>query len=66
VKLAGFPLNSTFVAPVNALPVMTTLVPTGPEGGEKLVIFGLTRKSVALVAVPPSVVTAIGPVSAPD
>ena len=43
---------------------MVTLVPTGPLVGEKLVIQGPTVKSVALVAVPPGVVTLIVPVVA--
>jgi len=66
VNVAALPLNHTFSAPVNAVPVMTTVVPTGPDVGEKLLIFGLTRKSVALVADPPGVVTPIRPVRAPD
>src|SRR2546422_103245 len=50
------PLNCTAVAPVNTVPVIVTLVPTGPLVGVKL---------VALVAVPPGVVTLIAPVVAP-
>ncbi len=59
----------TEVAPVRLVPVITTLVPTGPLVGEKLVIVGpatVTVKLLALVAVPPGVVTAIGPVVAPE
>lgn len=58
-------LNFTAVAPVNALPVIVTLVPTGPLVGVKLSIFGLTLKLVALVPVPPGAVTVIFPVVAP-
>ena len=37
---AAVPLNATAVAPVNPVPVMTTLEPDGPEVGEKPVIVG--------------------------
>ena len=60
--------NFTEVVPVKLVPVTTTVVPTGPLVGEKLVIVGggtVTVKFVALVAVPPGVVTAIFPVVAP-
>ena len=63
------PLKATAVAPVRFVPVMTTLVPTGPVVGEKLVIVGaeaVTVKLVELVAVPPGVVTEIVPVVAPE
>ena len=58
------------VAPVKFVPVIVTVVPTGPLVGVKLVIVGagtplVTVKEVALVPVPPEVVTAIGPVVAP-
>jgi hypothetical protein len=69
LNVAETSLNFTAVAPVNALPVIVTLVPTGPLVGENDVICGggaaLTTKSVALVAVPAGVVTLIGPVCAP-
>src|SRR5262245_33554519 len=67
VKLAFVPLNLTELAPVRFVPVMTTLVPTGPLVGVKLLIVGepITVKLLALVAVPPGVVTEIGPVVAP-
>src|SRR3989442_952849 len=67
VKLALVPLKRTAVAPVKVAPVIVTLVPTGPLVGEKLVIVGrgMTVKLLALVAVPPDVVTVIGPVVAP-
>ena len=50
------------------VPLIVTLVPTGPLAGVKLVIVGAggtTVKLVALVAVPPGVVTLSGPVVAP-
>jgi hypothetical protein len=67
VKLAALPLNVTAVAPVKAEPLIVTLVPTGPLAGVKLVIVGtgITVKLLALVAVPPGVVTLSGPVVAP-
>ncbi len=66
--MALVPLNVTAVAPVRFVPVITTLVPTGPLVGLKLVIVGapITVKLLALVAVPPGVVAAIGPVVAPE
>src|SRR5712691_810963 len=68
VKLALVPLNSTTVAPVKLVPLMVTLVPTGPLVGVKLEIVGellVTVKLTALLAVPPAVVTLIGPLVAP-
>jgi hypothetical protein len=62
VKLAPTPLNVTLVAPVKPLPVIVTVVPTGPATGEN----GITVKTVVLVKVPAGVVTAIGPVAAPE
>lgn len=58
----------TALAPVNALPVMVTEAPTGPLVGVKLAIDGggITVKLLALAAVPAGVVTAIGPLLAPD
>src|SRR2546426_6635381 len=66
-KLALTPLNVTAVAPVKFVPLIVTLVPTGPLVGVKLVIVGAgtTVKLVVLVAVPPGVVTLSGPVVAP-
>ena len=66
VKLALTPLNVTPVAPVKLVPLIVTLVPVGPLAGVKLVIVGglVTVKLVALVAVPPGVVTLIVPVVA--
>ena len=69
VKVAALvPLKLTAVAPVRLVPVITTLVPTGPLVGLKLVTVGaeVTVKEVALVAVPPGVVTEMGPVVAPE
>jgi hypothetical protein len=57
-------LKVTALTPVKPVPVITTLVPTGPLVGLNEVILGWTVKFVELVAVPPGVVTAIGPVPA--
>jgi hypothetical protein len=67
VKIAVKPLNRTVVAPVRLLPVMTTDVPTGPLAGVTVVIVGAatTVNALALVTVPPGVVTEMGPVAAP-
>ena len=69
VKLALVPLNCTAVAPVKFVPLIVTLVSTGPLLGAKLAIVGgletVTVKLLALLAVPPAVVTLIGPVAAP-
>src|SRR5947199_5920748 len=67
VKAAVVPLNFTAVAPVKAVPVIVTLAPTAPLVGEKLVMDGggITVKELALVPVPPAVVTLIVPVVAP-
>jgi hypothetical protein len=62
------PLNRTAVAPANPLPLIRTEVPTGPLFGENEEMVGavvVTVKFVALVAVPPGVVTVIFPVTAP-
>jgi hypothetical protein len=66
-KLAPRPLNATAVAPVKLVPLMVTLVPTGPLVGAKIVIVGglSTVNELVLVAVPPGVVTLSGPVVAP-
>ena len=65
--VAPVPLKATTVAPVRFVPVITTLVLTGPLVGLKLLIVGAwtTVKLPALVAVPPGVVTEIVPVVAP-
>jgi hypothetical protein len=64
VKPAETPLNVTDVAPVKFAPLTVTLEPITPLVGEKLLIRGATVKLVALVAVPPGVVTLIVPVVA--
>jgi hypothetical protein len=68
VNDAVVPLNFTAVAPLKFAPVIVTLIPTAPLVGEKLVIdgAGMTVKLLALVPVPPAVVTLIVPVVAPD
>jgi hypothetical protein len=60
-------LNVTAVAPVKLLPLIVTLAPTAPLVGVTFAIVGagITVKLVALVAVPPGVVTLTGPVVAP-
>src|SRR5207245_1179370 len=67
VKVALTPLKATAVAPVKFVPLIVTLVPTGPLVGVKLAIVGglTTVNELALVAVPPGVVTLSGPVVAP-
>src|SRR2546426_5875627 len=67
VKLALVPLNSAAEAPVKSVPLIVTLVPTGPLAGVKLVTVGglMTVKLAALLAVPAEVVTLIGPLVAP-
>jgi len=66
-KVAAVPLNVTVVAPLKLVPLIVTLAPTNPLVGVKLVIVGglNTVKLLALVAVPPDVVTLNGPVVAP-
>ena len=67
MKVAPVPLKATAVAPVKFVPLIVTLVPTGPLVGVKLVTVGAgtTVKLLALVAVPPGVVTLTGPLVAP-
>ena len=67
VNVALVALNCTDVAPVKLVPLIVTLVPTGPLVGAKLVMVGgfVTVKELLLVAVPSGVVTLIGPVVAP-
>ncbi len=70
-KAALTPLNFTAVAPVKFVPLICTLVPTGPVAGVKLVMVGgfggvaVTVKAPGLVAVPAPVVTLTDPVVAP-
>ena len=62
----------TELAPLKFVPLICTLVPTGPLAGAKSLIVGgaggalVTVKLPALVAVPPAVVTPMGPVPAPE
>src|SRR5436309_6107114 len=69
VNMADTPLNFTSVAPVKFVPVMAAEVPTGPMIGLNSTMTGapgeVTVKLMALVAVPPGVVTDTGPVVAP-
>src|SRR5712664_1687945 len=57
VKVALNPLKVTAVAPVKFVPLIVTLVPTGPLVGVKLVIVGggTTVNELALTAVPEDV-----------
>lgn len=69
LKVALVPLNVTEVAPLRFAPLIVTAVPIPPLVGENPVMvggaFATTVKVVPLAAVPPAVVTAIGPVVAP-
>jgi hypothetical protein len=60
VKLPSF----TLVAVAKPEPVMVTVEPACPEVGVNEVIVGVTVKLPVLVALPPGVVTVIGPVVA--
>lgn len=64
--LAFTPPNATLLAPVRLLPVIVTAVPTGPLGGLKLTIAGVTRNFWLLFKVPPGVMAVTKPVLAPD
>ena len=67
MKLALTALKVTEVAPLKFVPLMVTVVPTGPVVGAKPVIVGglTTVNALELVAVPPGVVTLSGPDLAP-
>ena len=65
------PLTVTEVAPLRLLPLMVIWVPTGPLAGVKSVMFGVAPFTVKfgvarliVLAVPPAVMTVIGPVVA--
>jgi hypothetical protein len=65
--LVAVPLKETELIPCVApkfVPAMVTNVPTGPEVGFRLVIFGVTRKVPPLLATPLTVTTTL-PVVAP-
>jgi hypothetical protein len=64
---AALPLKATAVAPLRLVPLIVTLAPASALAGVKLVTDGglTTVKLVELVAVPPDVVTLIGPDVAP-
>src|SRR5262249_41626083 len=64
VNTAEVPLNLTAVAPVKFAPFPAPLTPTAPLVGVNPEVRGATAKLVALVAVPPEVVTLMGPVVA--
>jgi len=69
--VATVALNFTLVAPVKFAPLMVTVVPTGPLVGLNPLTVGaavggaVTVNAAELVAVPPEVVTEIGPLVAP-
>src|SRR5436309_5452913 len=66
--VALVPLNRTAVTPVKFVPLMVTFAPTGPLGGEKLVMVGALADRSEERRVgddPPDVVTPSGPVVAP-
>ena len=68
VNGAFTPLNFTVIVPRNPDPVSTTVVPTGPSGGENDEITGgpgVTVKFVGELTAPLGVVTMIRPVTAP-
>src|SRR6185369_13627095 len=67
VKLAVTPLNLTDVATPKPLPLMVTVVPTGPLAGENEDTTGgpVTVNEPVLCPVPAAVVTLIRPVVAP-
>ena len=67
VKLALTPLNATVVAPLKPDPLIVTAVPTSPLAGDRPEMVGglSTVNALALVAVPPGVVTLSGPLVAP-
>src|SRR5207302_1319641 len=65
LKLAALVLlNETLVTLKKLVPRIVTGVPTGPSVGEKLPMFGCTRKLLVLMMTPPGVVTVNGPVVA--
>src|SRR5438309_12044377 len=65
-------LKVTELAPLKLVPLICTLVPTGPLAGVKSLIVGagggglVTVKLLVLLAVPPAVVTLMGPEPAPE
>jgi hypothetical protein len=66
-NVAALPLNATADAPVKFAPLIVTVAPASALVGVKLAIVGglITAKFVALITVPPRVVTPIGPGVAP-
>src|SRR5215831_16918853 len=64
VNAAEVPLKVTAVAAVKFAPLMTMLAPGFPLVGVNPVIRGATVKIAVLVAVPPALVTLMGPVVA--
>ena len=67
VGVAVVPLNVTVLLPwvlPKVVPAIVTEVPATPEGGDRLVMCGVTVKLTALLATPPTVTTTL-PVVAP-
>lgn len=55
IVVAGVPLNVTVLVPCvdpKVAPVIVTLVPTGPEVGDTLLMFGVTVKFMPLLSTP--------------
>ena len=67
MNAAEVPLSLTAAAPLKCDPVIVTCTPTPPLTGENPPIVGVRRtvKLVALLTMPPTVVTAMSPVVAP-
>ena len=65
VNAAAAPLKVTDVAPVKFVPLIVTVAPTRPFGGEKFAITGPAVNAAALVAVPAGVCTWMVPVDTP-
>src|SRR5262249_61870271 len=66
VKIAATPLNETAVAPVKAVPVIVTPVPTGPKiGVNGLKLIPSRKATMSSAAVGPTAVVLIPPNSIP-
>jgi hypothetical protein len=68
VGVLAIPLNVTVLAPCDApklVPSSVTGVPTGPEGGDTVVMFGVIVKFTPLLTTPPNVTVTL-PLVAPN
>jgi hypothetical protein len=66
--VADVPLKVTVLVPCvapNVVPLIVMEVPTGPSGGERVLIFGVTVKFTPLLEIP-FTATTTGPVAAAD